>query len=82
MLVHNIKGTRWWYGSRDWTTPLVLLHFVAALTAAEGHFDTEVQMNQRCVTEFLHMEKSAPIDIYQHLMNIYVDQAVDVSTAR
>ena len=44
--------------------------------------DMEVCMKQRCVTEFLHAEKMAPIDIHQHLLNIYGDQTVDVSTVR
>ena len=43
--------------------------------AAEGQSDTmasdmEACMKERCVTEFLHMEKIAPIDIHQHLMNV------------
>lgn len=25
MLVHNIRGGRWWYGSKSWTLPLALL---------------------------------------------------------
>ena len=39
-------------------------------------------MKQRCVNEFLHAEKTAPTDNHQHLLNIYGDQAVDVSTVR
>ena len=50
--------------------------------AAEGQSDrmasdTEVQMNQRYVIEFLHVEKMAPFDIHQHLLNVYGDQTVD-----
>ena len=51
-------------------------HVVAMwLMAAEGQSDTmasdmEACMKERCVTEFLHMEKIAPIDIHQHLMNM------------
>ena len=44
--------------------------------------DMEVQMKQRCVTEFLHLEKISPTDIYQHLLNVYEDQPRDVSTVR
>ena len=33
----------------------------------------------RCATEFLHAEKMAPINIHQHLLNIY---GVNVSTVR
>ena len=39
-------------------------------------------MKQRCVTEFLHVEKTAPNDIHRHLLNVYEDQTVDVSTVR
>ena len=55
--------------------------------AAEGQSDRmvsdmEVHMKQRCGTEFLHVEKMAPTDIHQHLLNVYGDQTVDVSTVR
>ena len=30
--------------------------------------DMEVSMKQRCVTEFLHVEKLALMDLHQHLM--------------
>ena len=55
--------------------------------AAEGQSDKmasdmEVQMKQRCVTEFLHAEKMAPIDIHRHLLNIYEDQTVNMSAVR
>ena len=52
--------------------------------AAEGHSDAmapdvEMQMKQRCGTEILHADNMAPSDIHRHLLNIYGDQAVDVS---
>ena len=55
--------------------------------AAEGQSDkiasdTEVQMKQRCVIEFPHVEKMAPTDIHGRLLNVFGDQTVDVSTAR
>ena len=55
--------------------------------AAEGQSDKmasdmEVQMKQRCVTEFLHAEKMAPIDIHRHLLNIFEDQTVNMSAVR
>jgi len=51
--------------------------------AAEGQPDTmtsnmEVYVKQMCITELLHMEKKAPTDTYQHLLNTYGDQTVDV----
>jgi len=44
--------------------------------------DMEVLMKQRCILEFLHMEKMAPTDIHEHLLNFYGDQTVIVSTVR
>jgi len=41
--------------------------------------DMEVWIKQRCVIEFLHVEKMAPIDTHWHLLNVYGDHAVDVS---
>jgi len=54
---------------------------------AEGHSDkmasdVEVRMKQRCITEFLHVEKIAPNDIHRCLLNVYGDQTLDVSTVR
>ena len=34
------------------------------------------------VTEFLNLETVAPIDIHWHLLNVYGDQSVNVSTVR
>jgi len=42
----------------------------------------ELCLKLRCETEFLHAEKMAPIDIHQYLLNVYGDQAMDVSTGR
>jgi len=62
------------------------LNFVAVRQmTAEGQSDKmasdmEVHMKQRCVIEFLHAEKIAPIDIHRFLLNIYGDQTVDVSS--
>jgi len=42
----------------------------------------QVHTRQRCVTEFILMENTAPIDIQQHLLNVSRDQTVDVSTVR
>ena len=43
--------------------------------------DIEVCMKQSCVIEFLHREKSAPMDIL-HLLNVCEGQTADVSTVR
>jgi len=64
------------------------LHFVAMQQmATEGLSDKlttnmEVHMKQRCVTEFLHAERNAPMDIHQRLLKVYGDQTVVVSTVR
>ena len=55
--------------------------------AAEGQSnkmasDMEVHVEQRCITESLQVEKIAPTDIYQHLLNICGDQTVNMSTAK
>ena len=53
------------------------LHFVAVRQmAAEGQSDkivsdVEVCMKKMGVTEFFHVEKIIPIDVHQHLLNIY-----------
>ena len=44
--------------------------------------DMEAHIKQRCITEFLHAEKVAFTDIHQHLLNVYRDQTVNVSTVR
>jgi len=41
--------------------------------------DMEVWMKQRGVTEFCPVEKVAPMDIHQRLLNVYGDQAVDAA---
>ena len=55
--------------------------------AAEGQPDKmasnmEVHMKQRCATEFLHIEKIAPVHICRCFLNVDGDQIVDVSTER
>jgi len=42
----------------------------------------EVHVKQWRVIEFFNEEKMIPIDIHQCLLNIYGDQAVDVSIMR
>ena len=44
--------------------------------------DIKVLLKQRCVTEFLHVEKNSPMDIHGCLLNFYGKLAVDVSTVR
>ena len=44
--------------------------------------DMEVRMKQRCGIAFLCEEKIPHIDIHQHLLNVYGDQTVEVSTVK
>ena len=44
--------------------------------------DTEVCMKQMCGAESFHGEKTASVDIHQHLLNVYEDQTLDVSIER
>ena len=65
-----------------------LLQFVAVRQmSAEQQSDKMVSvigvhMKQRCVKEFLHAGKIAPIDFNQHLLNVCGCKTVDVSTVR
>lgn len=87
MLVHNIRGGPWWYGSWSWTFLPIFCFVAVRQIGLEGQSDKmavnmKVYMKQRCVTEFFHVEKMPPIDICQHILNIYGDQTEDVSTVR
>ena len=42
--------------------------------------DIEVRMKEKCVIEFLTAEQIVPIDIHRHLLKVYGDNTVDVST--
>ena len=42
--------------------------------------DMELCIKQKCVTEILQAEEIAPTDIHLHLLNVYGDQSMDVST--
>jgi len=69
--------------SRQYSIAFVAMQQVAT----EGHLgriasDMEVHTKQGCGTEVLHREKILHIGIHQHLLNVYGDQTVDVSTVR
>ena len=64
-----------------------LLYVSVLQMAAEGQSDTmvsdvEVHTKQRCVIKFFHGEKMAPTDIPLHLVSVYGEQTVNVSTLR
>ena len=42
--------------------------------------DMEAHMKQKCVTEFLYVEKMAPTDIHGYLLNVSGYQTVNVGT--
>ena len=44
--------------------------------------DMEVHMKQKCVTEFIHLEKMPPTDTHRRLLRFYGNRTVDVSTMR
>ena len=44
--------------------------------------DMEAYMKQSCGTELLHVEKITLTDNHRHLLNVYGDEIVDVSTVR
>jgi len=77
-LAHNVRGGCWWHGSRGGTFPPIS-HYMLLLWDRMVS-DMEVRMKQRCVFEWLHVEKMIPIDIHWCLGNICGDKTVDVST--
>ena len=86
MLAHCIRGGCWWYGSRGWTFPPVF----CSTTVTNGSKAAVWQdcawhggaYEEKCVTEFLHVENMAAIGIHWWLLNIYRDQTADVGTVR
>ena len=61
---------------------VVVRQMAAEEQSDEMTSDIEVHTKQRCVTESLHVEKIAPIDIHQCLLNVYGGQPLNVSTVR
>jgi len=84
MLGCNIRGRCWWYGSRGWTfPPILLLHFGATWQmAADGESHIKAHMKQRCITEFFHEEKTSPTDILWCLLNADGGQGAGGSTVQ
>ena len=87
MLAHSVRGGCWWDGSRGWTFPPVF-HYILLLcdrwqqkgNLTQWHLKWILCMKQRCVIK--HTEKMTPTDIHLHLLNVYGDQTMDVSTVR
>ena len=84
MLVHDVRGRCWLYGSKGWTFPPI---FHYSLLPCDK-WQQRGSLAEWCVTwkcirvEFLHVEKMAPTDIHWHLLNVVEDQTADVSTVR
>lgn len=79
MLAHNISGGCWWYGVDVVSSTNTPINFVAMQhMEKEGQSDKtasdiEMCMNQRCVIQFLHVERITLNDIHLCLQNIYGD---------
>ena len=74
----------WRYGNRRWTLVTVFHYLSMQQMAAEGQSDKmfsdiDVCMKQRHGTEFLHVGKTAPIDIHQSLLANYGDSGWEQS---
>ena len=78
MLANNIRGKCSWYDSRAWAFPQIFLYILLLQIAAKGPSDKMASDMEVCMKQ----SSMAPIDILWHLLNIYGDQMVDVSTVR
>lgn len=87
LLFYNVS--RWGQRMLVWQQGHILLHVIIAMQqlAPEGQTDrmisdVEVQMKHKCVTEFLHMKKTASVCIHRCLLNVYGDQTMGISIVR
>jgi len=77
----------WWYVSTVWTF-LPIFCYILLLQDRQQQRGSLTEwcltwrMKQRCGAEFLHVGEMAPTDVHWHLLNVYGDQPVDVSTVR
>ena len=78
MLIHNVRGRCWWYGSRGWTFPPTF-HCILLLCdrwQQRGSL-TEWYLTWKCVwskdvsLNSSVQKKRALINIHQHMLNIY-----------
>ena len=66
VLAHSVRGGSWWYLSRY----LPKFHYILLprerwqQRGSLTKWHLEIQMKQRCVTEFVCVEKMAPTDIH------------------
>lgn len=87
MFAHNIRG-RWWCDSKGWTLPPIFCSTLLRDGWKQKSCLRKCHLTLKCVwsrgaelNSFM-WEKMAPIDILWHLLNMYGDQKVDVSTVR
>ena len=81
-------GRCWWYCNMGWTFPPIFCYVLLLcdrwqqIAVWQMASDVKVRMKQRCITEFLHVERMAPTDIHQCLLKVFGDLTVGVSTVR
>ncbi|PNF39785.1 hypothetical protein B7P43_G03494, partial [Cryptotermes secundus] len=72
---HLFLGLKKDYGLRDIDTKIATAEQSTKMVS-----DIEVRMKEKCVIEFLTAKQIVPIDIHRHLLKVYRDNTVDVST--
>ena len=89
MLACNVRGKWWWYSSRGWLFPPIFSYISllcdrwqqrGALT--RWHLTEKHIWSQGVVFGSFMQKKIAPTDIHRCLLNVYRDQALDISTVR
>ena len=87
--VHNNRGGCWCYSRRGWTfTPILhnILFFVTdgsrGAVWQKWHLLFKCLWSKDTSLNSSMWENMAPIDIHWHVLNVYRDQTVDVSTVR
>jgi len=84
-----VRSGCWWYGSKGWTFPTIFCYILLLC----DRWQQRSNMTKWCLTweciwskgmslNSSMQEKTALIDIHQHLLNVYEDQTLDVSTVR
>ena len=75
----------WWYGNRG-SSSQPIFHYILLLCDWWQQRDSQTEWcltwKQRCITEFLHVEKIALIDIHWCLLNVDGHKSVGASTVR
>ena len=81
MLVHDVGGGCWWYGSRGWTfLPIFPNNLLPTAKMAEVGQSDKWHLTWKWI--WSKGVPLAPTDIHQCLLNVYGDLTKDVSTLR